>query len=393
MVSAYLVLGLMIVSLGQISNAIVIKGRRLQRSPDLAEDMAAVFGPSAPEGDDWKQLHFNEIPPVLPESYPQNNQDYYSNIYMEKMVRRWAPLVWLAPDEKFMPASVTDFLSHVTPKPKSSIDLMNSKLPMGLNSQTWYLVTKTEVENLLQNNTSVLYGQNPSTAMVPVYARVTECGHKKFHVSYWLFFPFSQGKPICTLDIGVLGPLPLPLINNQCFGTLKDFGSHVGDWEHMSLMFNGSEVPQKMYVSVHDAGAFYNFDSNRQKFIFNRQEVRKGFMQKPKFPEVVHLTKKGSHPVLFAAKGSHGLWTAPGKHKYVRLPRLYDDSGFGLPWRTWMNVEMLNTSNKLPLWMHYYGRWGNPHNKCHPLSRMGLQICQFTDGPTGIPMKPYDFQC
>ncbi|XP_050548210.1 uncharacterized protein LOC126909834, partial [Daktulosphaira vitifoliae] len=114
-------------------------------------------------------------------------------ILVEKMVRRWAPLVWLAPDEKFMPASVTDFLSHVTPKPKSSIDLMNSKLPMGLNSQTWYLVTKTEVENLLQNNTSVLYGQNPNTAMVPVYARVTECGHKKFHVSYWLFFPFSQG--------------------------------------------------------------------------------------------------------------------------------------------------------------------------------------------------------
>lgn len=86
----------------------------------------------------------------------------------------------------------------------------------------------------------MLYGQNPNTTRVPVYAHVTDCGRKKFHVSYWLFFPFSQGKPICTLDMGVLGPLPLPVINNRCFGTLKEFGSHVGDWEHMSLMFDVS---------------------------------------------------------------------------------------------------------------------------------------------------------
>lgn len=96
------------------------------------------------------------------------------------------------------------------------------------------------IEQLLENTTSVLYGQNPNVSQVPVYAHVTECGQKKFYVSYWLFFPFSQGKPICTLDMGVLGPLPLPVINNRCFGTLKEFGSHVGDWEHMSLMFDVS---------------------------------------------------------------------------------------------------------------------------------------------------------
>jgi len=82
-----------------------------------------------------------------------------------------------------------------------------------------------------------------------------------------------------------------------------------------------------------------------------------------------------------------------GKHKYVRIPRLYDDSGYGFPWKTWLKVDVLNSSKKLPIWMQYYGKWGNQHSKCHPLSKMGLQICQFTDGPTGIPMKPHDFQC
>lgn len=32
---------------------------------------------------------------------------------MEHLVREWAPLVWLAPGEKFMPGDVTEFLHHV----------------------------------------------------------------------------------------------------------------------------------------------------------------------------------------------------------------------------------------------------------------------------------------
>lgn len=70
-----------------------------------------------------------------------------------------------------------------------------------------------------------------------------------------------------------------------------------------------------MYVSAHDAGAFYKYDENAKIFIFNRQEIRKGFIQRPTFPPVVKLYRNndGHHPILFAAKGSHGLWTAPGE--------------------------------------------------------------------------------
>lgn len=152
-----------------------------------------------------------------------------------------------------------------------------------------------------------------------------------------------------------------------------------------------------MYVSAHDAGAFYRYDPRSGTFAYERQETRKGIFQKPIFPERVY-TSEGRHPVLFSARGSHGLWTAPGKHRFVRLPRLYDESGFGDAWPTWMRVELLSPEsqdrgNVTPGWMKFTGKWGNPKSNCHPLARLGFDICEFVDGPTGIPMKKMNFVC
>lgn len=147
-----------------------------------------------------------------------------------------------------------------------------------------------------------------------------------------------------------------------------------------------------MYVSAHDAGAFYRYEPRSNTFVYESQETRKGIFQKPIFPERVY-TSEGSHPVLFSAKGSHGLWTAPGKHKFVRIPRLYDESGFGTPWPTWRKVEMLSDKSSLPSWMTFTGKWGNRKSHCHPLAKLGINICEFVDGPTGIPMKKMNFRC
>lgn len=65
-----------------------------------------------------------------------------------------------------------------------------------------------------------------------------------FHVTYWMFYPYSQGKTMCTINLGPLGRLPIPLIFGVCLGTKKDFGSHIGDWEHMSLYFKGRSEPE-----------------------------------------------------------------------------------------------------------------------------------------------------
>jgi hypothetical protein len=56
-----------------------------------------------------------------------------------------------------------------------------------------------------------------------------------------------------------------------------------------------------MYVSAHDAGAFYKYDRLTGTFEYDRQETRKGILQHPNFPKTVITSE--THPVLFAAEG------------------------------------------------------------------------------------------
>lgn len=170
-----------------------------------------------------------------------------------------------------------------------------------------------------------------------------------------------------------------------------------------------------MYVSAHDAGAYYTYERLTGTFDFRSQETRKGILQHPNFPRTVRTS--ANHPVLFSAQGSHGLWTAPGKHRFVRVPRLFDINGFGTPWSTWKQIEFSYdisggdgdvtspvvaaqraSADRLmksvgPEWLQFNGRWGNPKSKCHPLKRIGLNFCEYIDGPTGIPLKKPNFFC
>ncbi|XP_073840378.1 uncharacterized protein isoform X2 [Musca autumnalis] len=509
---------------------------------------------------------------------------------VERLIRQWAPVVWLAPEEKFMPLGVEEFLAHVHPESKDNS--FTPGISFGENSEKSYLVTNAEIDQLLENETSFIYGRNPNVSPVPIYAVVTLCNTEQlplpqvpntdntftgpninaqqqtvqpinyaplpppfppippsvplglvpqqryapnpmevtkatrgpyipvtlgpqdqfnntlrrssrlyplfkrvrrditpvypknlatpllpitpfdlvmgesapvpemstatmppktesddtdnsenvnnfianlsdnvkfsipfneqenllgnenkqqtfpyregtpvpsFHVTYWMFYPYSQGKNMCTLKLGPFGRIPFPAVYGYCLGRKKDIGSHIGDWEHMTLYFTGGTEPEAMYVSAHDAGAYYTYNRLTGSFEFKRQETRKGILQRPNFPKTV--TTFNDHPVLFAAKGSHGLWTAPGKHRFVKVARLYDINGFGTPWNTWKSVTITYENLKsygrslAPTWLSFKGKWGNPKSKCHPLRRIGLNFCEYTDGPTGIPLKEPHFQC
>ena len=82
-----------------------------------------------------------------------------------------------------------------------------------------------------------------------------------------------------------------------------------------------------------------------------------------------------SHPVVFTAKGSHGMWTRQGIHTYMTLfngEKLQDETSTGLAWETWRNmvyIKYQKNTKKKPYrgnlsWLNFDGSWGNKERPC-----------------------------
>lgn len=63
---------------------------------------------------------------------------------MERLIRKWAPIVWLAPEEKFMPLGVDEFLANVHFEHKDE-PINTDSIPVEQISETAYLVTNTDI--------------------------------------------------------------------------------------------------------------------------------------------------------------------------------------------------------------------------------------------------------
>ncbi|XP_065156964.1 uncharacterized protein [Atheta coriaria] len=316
---------------------------------------------------------------------------------IDDLVRRWSPLIWLAPGERFMPDSIEDFLPHTQPGDFYGKMMPEQNIIGGDNSTKLYLHTVNDIDELLSNaSNSFLYGKDPSKVPVPVYALVTKCHEKIFHVTYWLFFPYSLGKEFC-----VLGNIPLPHVFSTCLGTKMLLGSHVGDYEHLSMSFDGnSSYPAQIYLGTHESGVYYTLNRKTRSFVYSEQIKRKFLAPKPLFPNEIRIKKKRIE--VFASLGSHGLWAEPGNHSYHRFLGIEDISGYGTPWSTWQDLRIYhvdrdvdkfkreaNVERGLPKWMFYEGKWGNPRSNC----LIWRYFCGITDGPPGMLRSVKDFYC
>ncbi|KAI4458571.1 protein eva-1 [Holotrichia oblita] len=246
-------------------------------------------------------------------------QGEQSQVKVNSLAEKWAPLVWLASDEKYFPLSVEEFLQHVDPIEKDGrIISGENMLPVGRTSKSLYLIPKKGL---------------------------------------------SKQKPV---------------------------GNHIGDFEHISFAFDENFAPQELFLALHDIGIYYTYDPVSKIFINSGYLNQKGITQTSEFPSVVRTLE--GRPILFAAKGSHGFWSAPGKYYYFKLPKLADITDYGTPWKTWKHLQIYREDyDKPPVWMRYFGRWGNPKSNCFLFSKIGL--CEFSDGPYGISQRKNDFQC
>ncbi|XP_018016836.1 uncharacterized protein LOC108673504 [Hyalella azteca] len=98
----------------------------------------------------------------------------------EEAARKWAPIVWLHPNEIFFPGDVLDFLRHVN---VSSVDdaedvayLRELELPQGPVTEDMYLTAPLDTECCNCPLPAFLHGQRPIRGEgPPVYAHIHAC--------------------------------------------------------------------------------------------------------------------------------------------------------------------------------------------------------------------------
>jgi len=350
--------------------------------------------------------------PVMPTALPTP-----SDSQIASMLKTYAPRVWLAgpvPDyaygEEFFPSSVEWAFPYLRR------NWWNTWTWEGENEAfAWWLATfesLDETDSVLDyfHGCNSLSTNSPCSLQdAPVYAfsdevefNVSYVPIKVHDLEYFLYFPYNRGK---TMAYTV-------------------WGNHVSDWEYVSVRLTQhwdentgwSLKPAQVYLSAHENGSFYSWSQiNRvpgsQVFLPFLSKSSSGpgsHSQVPASTAVASLANpSATHPVVFAAAGSHGIWGFPGWHayQYIGFPfymSLIDNTSFGYAWDTWRLVKSFDyetrrglDGNTWPSWMSkdYNNstltgsnpasgpiyRWGNSHEGCYDK----IEQCALENGPTG----------
>lgn len=333
------------------------------------------------------------------------------------IIAQHAPLIYLHPEERFMPSSLEFFADNVhlecdgkridkaiIAPPASSIPVLQAAdLP------PWQDQTKPDSNDSRCALTSNLpmkgpydilpffAGQKPTAASaVPVYVFTYDVSSRTtFTAQYTTFYPYNQGKKGC----------PLFAPNDNCLAPQgrQEFDDHVGDWELTSIRFVGGE-PVEVHVGAHGndepdmATTFVPTKAADGSITWQRKpddtdtatnsELAEWLINVLRFfkPDAPHenlgLLWQGGHPIVYSAVGSHGIWATIGRHVYqvVMGDELTDYTAKGTPWETWRSLVIPGLDPRYQVMLFdFKGDWGNPH--------AGKSVCDFiTDtvaGPGG----------
>ena len=262
-----------------------------------------------------------------------------------ELIGKYAPLIWLANDEKYLPSSVEFAFPH----------LQRYQEPND-NGRYWVRTKKA-----LSKPSAVLpffHGQGVSA---PVYAFWVKKDQGYVDVAYFRYYPYNRGKELAHTI----------------------WGNHVGDWEHCTIRFayscqNENYRPIQVYGAFHSSGEALPWDE---------------------------VAKAGTHPIVYSAWGSHATYFVPGDHTYSQTPvgALVDQCSKGLAWQSWMNLKMFDIDNhvgiNVPKWPNWLNknfsapgsnpsrpdsgaiyRWGNHESGAKVPTQ---DVHQLEHGPTG----------
>jgi len=313
----------------------------------------------------------------------------------KQLVEDWAPLVWLHSEEPFYPSTAEFHLENVQVNNEND-ELVQSNptldgIVTGPETGGYHLNTMEPMScvNCFQPFFS---GQSLNESKVYTFVTEHEDDCSTVDVSYTFFYPFNYGKDVCVglEEFGI------------CFGEVRTFGNHVGDWEKMSIRFQNG-FPLRAYLDVHNFGAWYDWNGATSRFDFAEgKPVRRSTMRDGKsdeirivveYPEFLDLV--GGRPEIFSANGSHGVWSQPGKHTYVHILTVHldDYTERGENWNTWEHLKIYETGDLASFtgndsWINFGGLWGNTHKLECELDPL-IGECGLVGGPLG-PQKYFN---
>ena len=282
-----------------------------------------------------------------------------------QLAQRYAPKVWLAGGEEFMPSAVEDFLPNVHEEVHDGVPHYVTNQSLGCDDCT---------------DPPFLKGRNPAQSAVPMYAEIVERTQNGqptnvTDIIYWMFYPYNRGKSVCLgvyFDNFCSFYCPWPFDDSCCVprfsgcgGDYKRFGNHVGDWEHVTIRFIDG-VPSQVYLSQHDHGQVLSYGDPA-------------------------LQRSDDRIVVYSAAGSHGSYVDAARHTYESLPNgdsLNDDTSAGTLWDaannlvTWSPQPAGSYTGSLS-WLNYAGYWGNPESGCDVVG-IDVGYCTLEGGPSSL---------
>lgn len=239
-----------------------------------------------------------------------------------KTVVRYAPLVFLHPRERYLPASASFFIANSSLRwahyeagdhsiePKGSISApklgsggythwKNGFLPRHNKKRTYNSRERTapyrgitQLDGFFLDLAKDKRGGQGTHS--PVYYQYVP----KRYVIYWFFFAYNQ-----------------KLLN------------HEGDWENITVHLDDRGRATAVAYYAHGGPRVYSWS-----------KVRK--------------YKKGTHPIVYSAIGSHASYPRPGKYRIKLL--VHDFTARGAAWRTWNNLRNVQREP----WYGFGGAWG-----------------------------------
>ncbi|KAK3064087.1 hypothetical protein LTS18_010213 [Coniosporium uncinatum] len=278
-------------------------------------------------------------------------------------VIQYAPLVYLFAGDPYRPTDLTVHLQNTQPETNytavsgypSPLTLSNlDQVPAGafLTLTTDITTTPTYLLGNTPDSSGRISSAIPATIIVAPKANAT------VDVFYLYFYSYNWGGIVNILN--------------------RNFGNHVGDWEHTMVRFV-DEVPTAAWYSQHASG---------QAFMW----------------AALQKSDEG-RPYAYSANGSHATYATAGTHDHT-IPDLdldidvllTDDCDAGVLWDPTLSAyyytyDVAKNSfgtydNATPTaYLNFGGKWGDQHypgSDPRQENLLGLDLVyKYSDGPTG----------